>query len=262
MLLQSRPAPARYYRIAVLERRLIARPDEGGLRSSDSDRSAAPILPTREFTWCARLPHRPGPRLRRGYRDAQEHGCRKPCAERTRPGHRRRGQKCRRRHRHHAVSGRAGLDDAQPRRHRADHRGAHARSAHGQPGGLEVRIPDDALASLAEASAIQLGFPHEFLARPTTRNNMLATSSSRPADRESRPSRSAPCFSSRTPQDTTVPRQVQVLSRQGADFTRNRVTAEFVRSSCLNSLLARRRPGRATSGRLYARANPANGRHA
>ena len=32
------------------------------------------------------------------------------------------------------------------------------------PGALEVRIPDDALASLAEASAIQLGFPHEFLA--------------------------------------------------------------------------------------------------
>jgi aryl-alcohol dehydrogenase-like predicted oxidoreductase len=40
-------------------------------------------------------------------------------------------------------------------------------------GALEVRIPDDALASLAEASAIQLGFPHEFLARPTTRNNMF-----------------------------------------------------------------------------------------
>jgi aryl-alcohol dehydrogenase-like predicted oxidoreductase len=40
-------------------------------------------------------------------------------------------------------------------------------------GALEVRIPDDALASLAEASAIQLGFPHEFLARRTTRNNMF-----------------------------------------------------------------------------------------
>jgi aryl-alcohol dehydrogenase-like predicted oxidoreductase len=40
-------------------------------------------------------------------------------------------------------------------------------------GALEVRIPDDAVASLAEASAIQLGFPHEFLARPTTRNNMF-----------------------------------------------------------------------------------------
>jgi len=40
-------------------------------------------------------------------------------------------------------------------------------------GALEVRIPDDALASLAEASAIQLGFPHEFLARPTIRNNMF-----------------------------------------------------------------------------------------
>jgi aryl-alcohol dehydrogenase-like predicted oxidoreductase len=40
-------------------------------------------------------------------------------------------------------------------------------------GALEVQIPEDALASLAEASAIQLGFPHEFLARPTTRNNMF-----------------------------------------------------------------------------------------
>jgi aryl-alcohol dehydrogenase-like predicted oxidoreductase len=40
-------------------------------------------------------------------------------------------------------------------------------------GALEVRIPDDALASLEEASDIQLGFPHEFLARPTTRNNIF-----------------------------------------------------------------------------------------
>jgi aryl-alcohol dehydrogenase-like predicted oxidoreductase len=40
-------------------------------------------------------------------------------------------------------------------------------------GALDVRIPDDALASLEEASAIQLGFPHEFPARPTTRNNMF-----------------------------------------------------------------------------------------
>ena len=40
-------------------------------------------------------------------------------------------------------------------------------------GALEVRIPDDALASLAEASAIEFGFPHEFLARPTTRNNIF-----------------------------------------------------------------------------------------
>jgi aryl-alcohol dehydrogenase-like predicted oxidoreductase len=40
-------------------------------------------------------------------------------------------------------------------------------------GALEVRIPDDALASLEEVSAIQLGFPHEFLARPTTRNNIF-----------------------------------------------------------------------------------------
>jgi aryl-alcohol dehydrogenase-like predicted oxidoreductase len=40
-------------------------------------------------------------------------------------------------------------------------------------GALEVRIPDDALASLEQASAIQLGFPHEFLARPTTRNNIF-----------------------------------------------------------------------------------------
>ena len=40
-------------------------------------------------------------------------------------------------------------------------------------GALEVRIPDDALASLEEASTIQLGFPHEFLARTTIRNNMF-----------------------------------------------------------------------------------------
>jgi aryl-alcohol dehydrogenase-like predicted oxidoreductase len=40
-------------------------------------------------------------------------------------------------------------------------------------GALEVLIPDDALASLEEASAIQLGFPHEFLARPTTRHNIF-----------------------------------------------------------------------------------------
>jgi hypothetical protein len=40
-------------------------------------------------------------------------------------------------------------------------------------GALEVRIPDDALASLAEASAIELGFPHDFLARPMTRNVMF-----------------------------------------------------------------------------------------
>jgi aryl-alcohol dehydrogenase-like predicted oxidoreductase len=40
-------------------------------------------------------------------------------------------------------------------------------------GALEVRIPDDALASLEEASAIELGFPHEFLARPMTRNVMF-----------------------------------------------------------------------------------------
>jgi aryl-alcohol dehydrogenase-like predicted oxidoreductase len=40
-------------------------------------------------------------------------------------------------------------------------------------GALEVRIPDDALASLEEASAIQLGFPHDFLARPTTRHNIF-----------------------------------------------------------------------------------------
>jgi hypothetical protein len=34
-------------------------------------------------------------------------------------------------------------------------------------------IPDDALASLEEASTVQLGFPHEFLARATTRHNMF-----------------------------------------------------------------------------------------
>jgi hypothetical protein len=40
-------------------------------------------------------------------------------------------------------------------------------------GAIEVVILDDALASLEEASAIQLGFPHEFLARPTTRHNIF-----------------------------------------------------------------------------------------
>jgi hypothetical protein len=40
-------------------------------------------------------------------------------------------------------------------------------------GALEVHIPDDALATLEEASAIQLGYRHEFLARPMTRNNMF-----------------------------------------------------------------------------------------
>jgi aryl-alcohol dehydrogenase-like predicted oxidoreductase len=40
-------------------------------------------------------------------------------------------------------------------------------------GAIEVVIPDEALASLEEASAIQLGFPHEFLARPTTRYNIF-----------------------------------------------------------------------------------------
>jgi aryl-alcohol dehydrogenase-like predicted oxidoreductase len=40
-------------------------------------------------------------------------------------------------------------------------------------GALEVQIPDDALASLEEASAIQLGFPHEFLTRSTTQNNIF-----------------------------------------------------------------------------------------
>jgi len=40
-------------------------------------------------------------------------------------------------------------------------------------GALDVQIPDDALASLQEASAIQLGFPHEFLARSTTQNNIF-----------------------------------------------------------------------------------------
>jgi aryl-alcohol dehydrogenase-like predicted oxidoreductase len=40
-------------------------------------------------------------------------------------------------------------------------------------GALQVRIPDDALASLAGASAIELGIPHEFLVRPTTRTNIF-----------------------------------------------------------------------------------------
>jgi aryl-alcohol dehydrogenase-like predicted oxidoreductase len=40
-------------------------------------------------------------------------------------------------------------------------------------GALDVRLPEKALASLDQVSAIQLGFPHEFLARPTTRNNMF-----------------------------------------------------------------------------------------
>jgi aryl-alcohol dehydrogenase-like predicted oxidoreductase len=43
-------------------------------------------------------------------------------------------------------------------------------------GAVEVVIPDGALASLEEASAIQLGFPHEFLARPTTRHNIFGDS--------------------------------------------------------------------------------------
>jgi aryl-alcohol dehydrogenase-like predicted oxidoreductase len=40
-------------------------------------------------------------------------------------------------------------------------------------GALDVQIPDDALASLEEASAIQLGFPHDFLARSTTQDNIF-----------------------------------------------------------------------------------------
>jgi aryl-alcohol dehydrogenase-like predicted oxidoreductase len=38
---------------------------------------------------------------------------------------------------------------------------------------LEIQIPDDALASLEQASAFQLGFAHEFLARSTTQNNIF-----------------------------------------------------------------------------------------
>jgi aryl-alcohol dehydrogenase-like predicted oxidoreductase len=72
--------------------------------------------------------------------------------------------------------GRVGLDAAQPRRHRADHRGTHARTPAqlaDNLGALDVRIPDGALASLEQASAIELGLPHEFLARSTTRNNIF-----------------------------------------------------------------------------------------
>ncbi len=36
-------------------------------------------------------------------------------------------------------------------------------------GALDVRFTDDQLATLAQASAVDLGFPHEFLARPLTR---------------------------------------------------------------------------------------------
>jgi hypothetical protein len=35
-----------------------------------------------------------------------------------------------------------------------------------------VRLGEDDIARLEQASAIELGFPHEFLARPMTRNVM------------------------------------------------------------------------------------------
>jgi aryl-alcohol dehydrogenase-like predicted oxidoreductase len=40
-------------------------------------------------------------------------------------------------------------------------------------GALDVEFTGTQLATLAEASAIELGFPHEFLARPLTRNVMM-----------------------------------------------------------------------------------------
>lgn len=40
-------------------------------------------------------------------------------------------------------------------------------------GALDVRFTDNQLTSLEKASAIELGFPHEFLARPMTRGVML-----------------------------------------------------------------------------------------
>ncbi|WP_129662698.1 aldo/keto reductase [Phytoactinopolyspora endophytica] len=40
-------------------------------------------------------------------------------------------------------------------------------------GALDVRFTDDQRARLEEASAVELGFPHEFLARPMTRNVMF-----------------------------------------------------------------------------------------
>jgi aryl-alcohol dehydrogenase-like predicted oxidoreductase len=39
-------------------------------------------------------------------------------------------------------------------------------------GALGVDIPEEHRARLEEASAVELGFPHDFLARPLTRNNM------------------------------------------------------------------------------------------
>lgn len=40
-------------------------------------------------------------------------------------------------------------------------------------GALEVVLSDDQRARLEQASAIDLGFPHEFLARPLTRSVMF-----------------------------------------------------------------------------------------
>jgi hypothetical protein len=40
-------------------------------------------------------------------------------------------------------------------------------------GALDVRFADSQLNSLEKASAIELGFPHEFLARPMARGVLL-----------------------------------------------------------------------------------------
>jgi diketogulonate reductase-like aldo/keto reductase len=40
-------------------------------------------------------------------------------------------------------------------------------------GALDVTLTDDQLAGLEKVSGIELGFPHDFLARPMTRNVMF-----------------------------------------------------------------------------------------
>jgi len=62
-------------------------------------------------------------------------------------------------HRDYAVPGCAGLDDAQPRRHRADHRGAHARSARGQPGGARAADPRRRAGQPGRSQRYQARFP-------------------------------------------------------------------------------------------------------
>ena len=51
-------------------------------------------------------------------------------------------------------------------------------------GALDLSFTEGALAELDEVSAIELGFPHDFLARPMTRNVMFGdVRLERPADR-------------------------------------------------------------------------------